>query len=137
VTEDKKLAFPRFQQYLRDGFVPHPIDISANVWIRAFAKWYFDFVKNAITVGALMAIAKRTHSAPIYALAVLSFIVLGTYVVAHIQSWHFEPFHGFHNSRLASAAGLILWVIVATALIAGVQYILITAIDAIVDSNTK
>jgi hypothetical protein len=133
----KKIPFPRFQQYLRDGFIPHPVDIQTNQWLWAFTKWYFDFVKNTIAVGALMALAKKTHSAPLDFIAWLSFGVLGSYIVLNINSWHFEPFHGFSNSRIASVAGGIVWTIFATAILFGGQYFLLTAINAIVDSNTR
>jgi hypothetical protein len=97
----------------------------------------FRFVKNTIAVGALMAIAKKTHSISIFAMALFSFAILGTYVVSYIQSWRFDPFHGLGNSRLAFAAGIIFWVIIVSVFMIGVQYILITAIYAIIDSNTK
>jgi hypothetical protein len=95
VVENEKLPFARFQQYLRDGFVPHPMDIQVSGWIGALAKWYFDFLKNVITVGALMALAKKTHSVPIYALGILSFSILNGYALSYISSWHFEAFHLF------------------------------------------
>jgi hypothetical protein len=138
-TEGAKSPFPRVLKYLRDGFIPHPVDISVNPWILASTKWYFDFVKNTITVGVLFALAKKTNSIPIYSLAWVSFCMLGLYIVHNIHSWHFEPFHGFKNARprFAHIAGMILWVIFATCLTFGVQYFLITAIYAIVDANTK
>jgi hypothetical protein len=138
VTEGEKIPFPRFQQYLRDGFIPHPVDIQTSAQLRALAKWFFDFVKNAITVGALMALGKKTNSNLIELLAWLSFGVLNGYVLSYTQTWHFEPFHSFRNSRPRFAAtGIIVWLIIIGVFILGVQYILMTAINAIVDSNTK
>jgi hypothetical protein len=137
VIEGKRTPFARIQQYLHDGFVPHPVDISVNPWILGFTKWYFDFIKNTIPVAALFAIAKKTNSIAIGALAWLSFGILGMYIVHNTQSWHFVPFHGFKNSRLASIANGIVWSIFAGVLTGGVQYALITAINTIVDINAK
>jgi hypothetical protein len=137
VAESKEALFARFQQYLRGGFVPHPVDITAAVRIRAFTKWYFDFVKNLLTVGALMAIGKKTHSVPVSGVAWLSFVVLGIYVVHHVHAWHFQPFHIFGNSRRALAAGLIFWSLFAGLITLGIQVAMFTAIDAIVNSSAK
>jgi hypothetical protein len=136
--EGKKIPFPRLQQYLRDGFVPHPVDIQTNSWFFQFNKWYFDFIKNTIVASALVALAKKTHSAPIDAIAWISFGVLNSYILLNINSWHFEPLHIFRHSRpRLAAAGLILWSITAAIVMFGAQYALLTAINAIVDGNTK
>ena len=84
-----------------------------------------------------MALAKKTDSILIYSIAWFSFGILCIYIVHHINSWHFEAFHSFTNSRLAWWAGLIVWVIIVMVLVCGTEYVLMTAIDAIVQSNTK
>jgi hypothetical protein len=126
--DGKKIPFPRFQQYLRDGFVPHPVDIQTNSWFFKFNKWYFDFVKNAIVVSALMALAKKTHSASIDAIAWISFGVLNSYILLNLNSWHFEPLHIFRNSRPKLAnVGLIGFSIIIAIVMFAAQYALLTA----------
>jgi hypothetical protein len=137
VTEGEKIPFPRFQQYLRNGFVPHPVDIQTNQLMFRFAKWYFDFVKNTITVGALLALGRKTHNEAINLIGWLSFGVLGCYIVLNINSWHFELFHPWGHSKFASVAGRVLWTIVAASITFGAQFLLLRAINAIVDGSMK
>jgi hypothetical protein len=120
---DAKSPLLRVQAFLRDGFIPHERDNSVHVGFRAFTKWYFDLLKNIIAVGALMALAKKTHSVLIYAMGLVSFSILVTYVASHMR-WRFN-------------ASIIFRVIIASVFMIVVQYVLITAISAIVDSNTK
>jgi hypothetical protein len=137
VTDGEKIPFPRFQQYLRAGFVPHPVDIQTNQLMFRFAKWYFDLVKNTITVGALLALGGKTHNETINLIGWLSFGVLGSYIFLNITSWHFELFHPWCHSKFASVAGRVLWTIIATGIIFGAQFLLLRAINVIVDSSMK
>jgi hypothetical protein len=89
-------------------------------------------------VAALVALAKKTHSAPIDAIAWISFGVLNSYIVLNMNSWHFEPLHLLRNSKPKLAAlGIILWTILVVGVAFGAQYVLLTAINTIVEGNTE
>jgi hypothetical protein len=127
-TEGAKtpFPFPHVLQYLRDGFIPHTREHSVYVNFRAFTKWYFDFMKNLITVGAISALLHKTHSATIFVFAWFSQSILAFYILTYI--YRFNPFHIFGNSKLVS----ILWVVVSVSSMLVIQYVFFQAIFAIV-----
>jgi hypothetical protein len=127
-TEGTKpsFSFPRVLQYLRDGFIPHTRENSVHVNFRAFTKWYFDFIKNLITVGALSALLHKTHSATIFVFSWLSQFILAMYMLTYL--YRFNGFHIFSNSRLVT----LLWVVISVFGMLVIQYVFFQAIFAIV-----
>jgi hypothetical protein len=62
---------------------------TANKWLfdmaiaRAFAKWYFDLIKNALVFSALVYTWKKTDDAIVGAVATLTFAVFLSYIVSY------------------------------------------------------
>jgi hypothetical protein len=64
---------------------------TANKWlfgntgptIRAFTKWYFDLIKNALVVAALVYTWKKTDDAIVGAVATLTFAVFVAYILTY------------------------------------------------------
>jgi hypothetical protein len=56
---------------------------NTNPTIRAFTKWYFDLVKNALVVAALWYTWKKTDDAIVGAVAALTFAMFLSYVLTY------------------------------------------------------
>jgi hypothetical protein len=124
-AEVAKSPLLRVQEYLRDGFIPREREHSVYIGFRAFTKWYFDFMKNLITVGALSILSRKTHSVTIFVFAWASQSILAFYLLTYI--WRFNWFHIFVHPKLVS-----ILVVLAVSCMVGIQYVFFNAIYAMV-----
>jgi hypothetical protein len=74
----------------RTGMVQQEIEIGRH--IRNFAKWWFDFVKNAIVVVALRVFADKADIWYVTLLYNFSKLILILYVLSYIQGRYYFPF---------------------------------------------
>lgn len=135
IGDEKKILFPRLQQYLRDGLVLDTRNIKVTLGLRSFTRWYFDFEIYILTLGALWALARKSHSYFMYCLLAFSAGLLVLYIYSYFDNWHLNVLHGFGKSKIASDAGAIVWLIFLFALSAVTLYLLFTSVDAIIQSN--
>ena len=64
---------------------------TANKWlyantiptVRAVTKWYFDLIKNALVVAALVYTWKKTDDAIVRAVAILTFAMFLSYIISY------------------------------------------------------
>jgi hypothetical protein len=101
------------------------------------ARWFFDTLKNMLTVGLLLAIADKTGSIPLKVLGQVATGMLVVTAMVPTRGWHLDPLH-----PLKSEPARIIGMVTAKLLIAAVAVALIyfeiePALDALVGWNQK
>jgi hypothetical protein len=124
--EGAKNPLLRVEEFLRDWFIPHEREIRVYVDFRAFTKWYFDFMKNLITVGALSILDHKTHSVTIFVFAWASQTMLAIYILTYLL--RLNIFHIFGNSKLVPIISGAIGVVGML----GIQYVIFNAVYAMV-----
>src|ERR1700683_3413871 len=80
---------------------PDPNDFITNKWIRDFAKWWFDLIKNVILVTALRVLSDRADSWLVTGIYVFSNFALLAYCLTYVQGWYYTPFRSHPNRFLS------------------------------------
>jgi hypothetical protein len=94
----------------RDYWLPRALDGAA--------RWFFDVLKNMLTAGVLLAIAQKTESPALGALANVATGLLAVFVLTPAQGWYLDILHPVKSEavRIAGAVavrtligGVIIW----------------------------
>ena len=63
-------------------------------------RWIFDVLKNMLTAGVLLAMADKTGSPTLGALANAATGLLGLFVLAPTERWYLDPLHPVKNEAV-------------------------------------
>jgi hypothetical protein len=101
------------------------------------ARWFFDALKNMLTAGLLLAMARKTESPALQVLAWLATGLLGAIALTPTQGWYLDPLHPV-KSEAVRIAGAVTARMLMGAVVIGLTYFEIKpAIEAIAGWNQK
>jgi hypothetical protein len=95
------------------NLVINPVDFRTNKWIRDFAKWWFDLIKNMILVTALRVLSDRAESWLVTGIYLLSTFMLLTYVLTYFMGWYYVPFRNHPNKFISGFVSLGIGVLIS------------------------
>jgi hypothetical protein len=101
------------------------------------ARWFFDVMKNMLTAGALLAIAEKTGSPALGALANVATGLLALFVLTPTQGWYLDILHPVRNEAVRIAGAVAVKALIAAIIIWLAYFEIRPAIIAIAGWNQK
>ena len=88
----------RLYDYLSQAL--HPLPPTLPAALRAFAKWYFDLLKNLTLIAALLYFAIKYHNIPLIIIVSVSLVVMCAFLSSYLSHWQLMPFHPVKSPRV-------------------------------------
>jgi hypothetical protein len=129
-----KIPLPRVQAYLSKVIwwhVGHDTVFLRSM--RAFVKWFFDIVRNALIAGGLKYLATKTDSLLLKLLSEAASFALFAYCLSYVQTWQLRLLHPWWPSNWARVGDIII----SLAIIGPLFYIIIQTIPVAIDEIAK
>ena len=112
-----------------------------DVWVPrvvgTVARWFFDVLKNMLTVGVLLAMADKTGSPTLRVLAAVSTGLFVLFVLVPTQRWYLDPLHPVKNESVRLAGIVVVRLIIGSVLLGLVYFEIRPAIELVAEWNSK
>ena len=125
------------EEYFRGLLVVQGDEYWLSWILGGAARWFFDTMKNMLTVGLLLAIADKTGSMPLKALGQVASGMLVLTAMAPVRGWYLDPLHPV-KSELVGVLGIVtVKLLIAAVAVALIYFEIRPALDALVGWNEK
>ena len=81
-------------------------------------RWFFDLLKNMLTVGPLLAIADKTDSMPLKVLGQVATGMLVVTAMAPTRGWYLDPLHPLKRAPLSILGAVTIKLLIAAVALA-------------------
>jgi fructose-specific phosphotransferase system IIC component len=128
---------PGIEEYFRGLLVVEGDEYWVSRILDRVGRWFFDLLKNMLTVGLLLAIADRTGSAPLKILGQIATGMLLVTAMAPTRGWHLDPLHPLKSEPISILGAVTIKLLIGGVAIALIYFEIRPALDAFAGWNEK
>lgn len=125
------------EDYFRDLLVVQGDEYWVSRILGGAARWFFDTLKNMLTVGLLLAIADKTGSAPLRVLGQVATGMLVVTAMAPTRGWYLSPLHPVKSEPVRILGAVTIKLLIAAVALALLYFEIKPAMEALVGWNEK
>jgi hypothetical protein len=102
--------------------------------VRIGAKWIFDYMRNLMTIGALLFLGKVAHNPTLTNLGLVLNGILWAYAMSYWEPLSILPFHPLKNKKRANQFNIAFFFVVLIPLALAIQIGLINVANQVADA---
>jgi len=104
----------RIHTHITTRVVVDQFEQTLNEWVRRFAKWWFDLVKNGIVVVALKILADRADNLFVSAVYDITYFLFLVFCMSYGHGIYYYPLGAEKNNRITFAISLAIGALIVT-----------------------
>jgi hypothetical protein len=128
---------PGVEDYFRNLLVVQGDEYWLSRVLGGAARWFFDTLKNMLTVGLLLAIADKTESAPLKILGQIASGMLVVTAMAPTRGWYLDPLHPLKSEPVRILGAVTTKVLIAAVVLTLMYFEIRPALEVFVGWNEK
>jgi hypothetical protein len=125
------------QEYFRGLLVVQGDEHWLSRILGGAARWFFDTLKNMLTVGLLLAIADKTESAPLKILGQVATGMLVVTAMAPTRGWYLDPLHPLKSEPVRILGAVMIKLLIAAVVLTLMYFEIRPTLEALAGWNEK